>query len=73
MTDVITNVFNVFDAVGEWFVDAVNNMIPLFYTAPTADSAGGLTFIGVTALISLGISVIMLIVATIRSYLTFSA
>lgn len=71
---ILTSIFEVFSAVAEWFVSAVTNMIPMFYVAnPTAGETGGLTFIGTLAVVGLAIAIVLMLVATIRSYLQLSA
>lgn len=62
---VLDKVLAVFDAIGDWFANAVENLIPMFYTN------GELTFVGILAVAGLGISVIMLILNTIKDYLHF--
>lgn len=59
MTGVLDAILAVFSSIGEWIANAVTDLIPMFYTA---GDGGGLTFIGVLAVSSLGISVIFLII-----------
>lgn len=64
----ITAVLEVFSLIGEWFLGIVNDMVAMFF-----DPATGLTFIGTMAVAALGISLILLVIAAIRSYLQFRA
>lgn len=64
-TNALTSVLEVFTQVGEWFVDAITAMTPIFY------ANGQLTLIGVLATASLAIAVVLLVLAMIRSYLRF--
>lgn len=64
--NILDAVFGVFTQVSDWFVTAVEAVIPMFY------ANGSLTFLGVLSVASLGISVIMLILRIIGDYLNFS-
>lgn len=63
---VVTSVLAVFTAIGSWFAETVQSLIPMFY-----DSEAGLTFIGVLSVCALGIGVIMLIINKITDFLRF--
>lgn len=65
MTGVVSAITAVFTAIGEWFVAIVLTMLDIFYVD------GALTFIGTLAVMGLGIAVILLILAMIRSYIRF--
>lgn len=65
MTGVVSAITAVFTAIGEWFVAIVLTMLDIFYID------GALTFIGTLAVMGLGIAVILLILAMIRSYIRF--
>lgn len=54
----------VFDAIFTWLVSAIQAVIPVFWVAGT-----GLTFIGVLALVALGISIFFLILGLIQNFL----
>lgn len=70
--DILTRVMDVFDLVADWIVEAVSNMTPLFYTAPsTTGGEGSLTFLGVLAVAGLAFSVIFLIIGIIQNFLHF--
>lgn len=64
-SNVLTAVFDVFTAVGDWFATAVESLIPMFY------ANGELTFIGVMSVAGLGVSIILLILNLIGDYLRF--
>lgn len=63
---VLTQVLEVFDAIGEWIANATNNLVPMFYTAEN-----GLTFLGVLAVAGLAFSVVFLILGIIQNFLHF--
>lgn len=65
---VLEAILAVFTAIGAWIGDAVNDLMPMFYT--TGES-GGLTFLGVLAVAGLAFSVIFLIVGLIQNFLHF--
>lgn len=64
-SNILTAIFAVFTAVGDWISTAVTALIPMFY----AD--GALTFLGVLAVVGLGFSVIFLIIGLIQNFLHF--
>lgn len=68
MNNVLTDILAIFSAVGEWIADAVNALVPMFYTA---GEGGGLTFLGVLAVAGLAISVVFLIIGVIQNFLHF--
>lgn len=65
-TGVLSSVLGVFDAVGTWIADSVNNMSPMFYSAES-----GLTFLGVLGVAGLAFSVIFMIIGVIQNFLHF--
>lgn len=68
MTNVLTAITDVFDAIGEWITGAVNNLIPMFYVPET-----GLTFMGTLAVAGLAVSVVFLLIGIIQRFLKFGA
>lgn len=66
--NIVTSVLAVFTAVSEWLMTNLADVIELFY-----NTTDGLTFFGLLALIPLGISVVMMLFAIVRSYLNFRA
>lgn len=68
MDNVLTDILAIFSGVGDWIADAVNSLVPMFYTA---GDNGGLTFLGVLAVAGLAISVVFLIIGVIQNFLHF--
>lgn len=73
--DVLNQVLSVFEEIGEWIPNAIESLIPMFYTAPTTvegvTTPGSLTFLGVLAVAGLSISVIFLLIGVIQNFLHF--
>lgn len=65
---ILEAILAVFTAIGTWIGEAVNDLMPMFYTA---GDGGGLTFLGVLAVAGLAFSVIFLIVGLIQNFLHF--
>lgn len=66
MSNVLTNIFEVFTSIGTWISTAVNNVAGMFYS-----SESGLTFLGILAVAGLGFSVIFLLIGLIQRFLHF--
>ena len=66
-TNVLSSILEVFGAVGEWIVTAIQTLIPMFYTAES-----GLTFIGVLAVAGLAFSVVFLLLGIIQRFMHFA-
>ena len=66
VTNVITDMLSVFDAIGTWIIGAITDMMPIFYSAET-----GLTILGVLATASLAFGVIFLVVGVIQRFFHF--
>ena len=66
--DVISQIFNVFDAISTWLTGAVQDIIPMFYVPES-----GLTFLGSLAVVGLGIGVVFLLIGIIQRFLKFGA
>ena len=64
--EVINSILDVFSGVGTWIAEAVQDLIPMFYTAE-----GGLTFIGVLAVAGLAFSIVFLVLGLIQNFLHF--
>lgn len=62
---VISAITAVFTAIFEWILSAITAVIPVFW------SGEGLTFLGVLALIALGISIFFLVMGLIQNFLHF--
>lgn len=70
MTAIITAMTAVFSAIFTWIQTAITSIIPVFYTAPSgSDGSGELTFLGVLALVALGISIFFLLMGLIQNFL----
>lgn len=63
---VLESILGVFDAVGDWIVASVNDLMPMFYSAEN-----GLTFLGVLGVAGLAFSVIFLVIGVIQNFLHF--
>lgn len=68
MLDILNSITSVFSTIADWIGDAVNNIIPMFYTA---GEGGGLTFLGTLAVCGLAFSVVFLLIGLIQSFLHF--
>lgn len=66
LISIITAVTEVFSAISEWLITAIQDVTVLFYAPET-----GLTLLGVLALMSLGISVIFLLIRVVQNFLHF--
>lgn len=60
---VITSMTAVFDAIFTWILSAIEAVLAIFWTGEA------LTFLGVLALIALGISIFFLLVGLIQNFL----
>lgn len=69
--DILDVVLKVFSGVGSWLVTMITSMIPIFYTAPTGETPGSLTFMGVLAVAGLAFSVVFLVMGIIQRFLHF--
>lgn len=63
---VVGSILDVFSQIGEWIGESVETVSTMFYTD------NGLTLLGSLAVCGLGISVILLIVNIIKSFVRFS-
>lgn len=64
MANIITGMTDIFSAVFDWISTALLSLVDVFYVAET-----GFTFLGVLALVALGISVFFLIIGVIQNFL----
>lgn len=64
--NVIETIFEVFTQIINWFVTSITSITGIFWS-----STSGLTFLGSLALCGLGIAIVLLCVALVRSYLRF--
>lgn len=58
-------VFGVFTSIGQWLVESLQSIQPLFWTD------NGLTFIGVLSVASLGVGLSLLLVHTVQNFIKF--
>lgn len=63
---IIAAILAVFSQIGDWILETVPNMMPLFYAADT-----GLTFLGVLAVAGLAFSVVFLMIGIVQRFLHF--
>lgn len=68
MAEIISSITAVFTAIWEWIIGAIPDVVGVFYTS---GAEGGLTFLGVLALMALGISIFFLIMGLIQNFLHF--
>lgn len=66
MNSIVTAVFAIFQEIASWFLDSLLDFVQLFYSAED-----GLTFIGVMALVGIGIGVVRMLFAIITSFVQF--
>lgn len=66
VSNVLSDVLEVFGQIASWIPDAVQDLIPMFWAAE-----GGLTFLGVLACAGLAFSVIFLVIGLIQNFLHF--
>ena len=71
--DALTTILSVFMSVGEWIVNAITKVIPIFYVEKVAETPGHLTFLGVLAVAGLAFSVVFLLIGIIQRFLKFQA
>lgn len=70
---IVAAILDVFSEIGNWFVETLQAMIPLFWTAPVDGSGGGLTFLGTLCLVSLGIGLICVFLRIVQNFMRFRA
>ena len=71
---VLDQILDVFTAVGNWIPGAVEQFIPMFWTAPTTEGGeGALTFMGVLAVAGLSFSVCFLCLGILQRFLRFGS
>lgn len=62
--NIVTQILQVFNQMGEWMVSSMKSFMGLFYEAET-----GLTIFGTLAVVALGISVVLLVFRLIQNFL----
>lgn len=63
---IIKSITGVFSEIGTWISEAINDLLPMFYTAES-----GLTFLGTLAVCGLAFSVVFLLISLIQNFLHF--
>lgn len=63
---IVANILAVFTMVAEWFGDVMPTILEMFYNAET-----GLTVLGTVIIISLSVSVALLLINIVKSFVTF--
>lgn len=63
---ILTSILEVFSSIGAWIVEAITDLMPMFYVAES-----GLTLLGVLAVCGLGLSIVFLLIGVIQSFLRF--
>ena len=70
MAYIVHYIFSLWEEILYWVIDFLNSVIAIFWTA-SEGGGGQLTFLGTIALISLGISVIFLMIRVVQNFLHF--
>lgn len=68
---ILTAILAVFEQMGLWISETVQDFIPMFWTTGTG-GAGELTFLGVLCVASLAMSVGFLLIGLIQRFMRFS-
>lgn len=66
MIEAITAVWT---SILTWLSTSFGSLESLFWTAPTSGGTGSLTFLGILAVVSVGIGVVMMIIGVIQNFL----
>lgn len=67
MSDILQGIGSVITAVLGWITSAINNVVALFYTAPSGtQTSGSFTFLGVLLLVSFAIGMVWTLINFIR-------
>lgn len=64
---VITAITGVFTAIATWITETIPNVTEVFFSA----ESGQLTFLGVLAVVALGISIFFLLMGLVQNFLHF--
>lgn len=70
-TGILADILEVVESVGQWVVESVQALMPMFYTAATDTAPGGLTILGILAISGLSLSIIFLLLGFIQNFLHF--
>lgn len=63
---IVKSITGVFSEIGTWISEAINDLLPMFYS-----SENGLTFLGTLAVCGLAFSVVFLLISLIQNFLNF--
>lgn len=69
--DIIESILGVFSGITTWFTDSLQSVVSLFYAVPAGGTDAELTFLGATAVAGLGISVVLLVINLVKSFIRF--
>ena len=64
---VVTAITGVFTAIADWIAETIPSITEIFFES----SSGQLTFMGVLAVIALGISIFFLLMGLVQNFLHF--
>lgn len=62
--NIVTEMTEVFTSIMGWIITAIQSVIGVFW-----DAEAGLTFLGILAIVALGISIFFLLMGIIQSFL----
>ena len=65
--NIVTSITNVFGEISTWIVGQLGAVQELFWSA----DSGSLTFLGVLAIVGVGIACALMLINTVRSFLHF--
>ena len=71
MNAIITSITGVFTAIADWISTTLPSITEIFYTPGTGETPGSLTFLGVLAVVALGISIFFLLMGLVQNFLHF--
>lgn len=67
MNSIITAITGVFTAIADWITTSLPSITEIFYNS----EQGSLTFLGVLAVVALGISIFFLLMGLVQNFLHF--
>lgn len=71
MNAVITAITGVFTQIANWISTTIPSITAIFYTPAAGETPGQLTFLGVLAVVALGISIFFLLMGLVQNFLHF--
>ena len=69
MASIITSITSVWTSIFTWIISSIQSLIPIFWTEGQGETPGSLTFLGVLAIIALGVGLFFLIMGVIQNFL----